>query len=271
MSLRGAYGLVFVGLEGADQWLTEAPAGWTPVEVVQQVGEPVAQNRFEADRAEIVLVGGRSVEVTRDPPTVRFVGPSVLGTDEIIHPFIAVPASVLAHWRGAEPFHAGAFVAQEKAWLLIADRDGGKTSTLAALADRGYEVLSDDVSIVADGMVLAGPRMLDLRDETASSVDLGVIGSRRRWRRKLGDAGPARELGGWFHLNWGESENIVALDTAEKIRALSAARAVRRHGVEPRQFLNCVRVPGWRVVRTRAKSSPDQQGERIIRMIQGSA
>lgn len=264
MTRFGAYGFVFAGLEDSAEWLVESPGDWPVVAVRQQTTRPSTSTWIGADRAEVVLLGGRSATVTRQPSSVTFMSPEPLPLRELVHPFLAAPASILAHWEGAEPLHAGAFVAADRAWLLVAERRGGKSSTLAALAERGCTILTDDLAVVRGGRVYAGPRVLDLRDPRPDTADLGVVGSRRRWRRALDAAPPSVRLGGAFILMWGPGEEVQTLTVTERLWALSAARAVRLLGTGTRERLALVAAPAWRVSRRRSHDSVDTAVDLIL-------
>jgi energy-coupling factor transporter ATP-binding protein EcfA2 len=58
--------------------------------------------------------------------------------------------SMLCHQRGLLPIHAAAIRWRDGAILLAGRSGSGKSTFAAALARRGYEVLSDDLSIVAE-------------------------------------------------------------------------------------------------------------------------
>ena len=71
--------------------------------------------------------------------------------DVFVHPFLSTAATFFAHWDGREPFHGGAYALEFAAIAVLADREAGKSTTLAALARAGVPVMADDLVVVDDG------------------------------------------------------------------------------------------------------------------------
>src|SRR5215475_13846611 len=99
----GAYGLRIVGVPEAAPLLGRAAPDWPCVEVTQEVGnlEADAEHLDEGD-ARLRLLTGGWVVLRREPGSARYVLPSSLSVDELIHPFLAPAAAVFAHWHGRE-------------------------------------------------------------------------------------------------------------------------------------------------------------------------
>ncbi len=87
--------------------------------------------------------------------------------DEAIFFLMATPFGALIHQRGELPLHASAVVPPGGSRaLLIAGKSGaGKSTTAAALAQRGWTVLNDDVSriTISNGEALAWPGFAKLK------------------------------------------------------------------------------------------------------------
>src|SRR6185436_12314723 len=100
------------------------------------------------DRARLALRSGGEIVVARAAGTIHFRAAHALRADEIVHPYLAPAAAVVARWLGRESMHAGAFVAGGRAWALLGDRTAGKSSTLGWLARLGAPIVCDDMLIV---------------------------------------------------------------------------------------------------------------------------
>jgi hypothetical protein len=117
---------------------------------------------------------------------VRFSFPDARTDGDVLHPFLA-PAAALAHlWAGREALHGGAFASPAGAVALLADKEGGKSTSLAWLAtEHCVPVLADDLVVVTQGAVLAGPRCLDLRPTSLLKPPLRARVRRMRKRDRL--------------------------------------------------------------------------------------
>jgi hypothetical protein len=66
--------------------------------------------------------------------------------------------------------------------LVFGPKAAGKSTTLAWLAEHlGLTIISDDLAVVVDGAVLAGPRSIDLRivEPIAPIQRLQILGAQR--------------------------------------------------------------------------------------------
>jgi hypothetical protein len=176
------------------------------------------------DRMELSYSGGGRVTVTRDPADVVFTLPEEVSPAALVHPLGTMPLSVLARWRGDMTLHGGAFVSEGGAWAVCGDRTSGKSTLLASLGDRQVPVVSDDLVVISDGDVLAGPHCVDLRAEAAERFPaaecLGKVGARVRYRLTT-VAAPARTpLRGIVVLEWSEDGSVAAapLELAERLQ-----------------------------------------------------
>ena len=192
----GCYGFRVSGLSGAADLLVDAPPSWPRLEVrhASPAGSPrPALDSIGPDVAQILLQHGW-VELDRRAASVTFRLAAPPPPKDLVHPYLAPAAAVAARWAGRDGFHAGAIVAGDGAWAVLAAKGGGKSSLLAWLAMHGHPVLADDLLVTDGGTALAGPRCVDLRGDAAerlgSGEPLGVVGQRERWRMALGPVPP---------------------------------------------------------------------------------
>ncbi len=251
----GAYGLRLSGIEQAQGLLLQVPETWERLELQRAVGlARQAQDSVSDARAVIVLANGGEVGIEREPLRALFRVPGELRDDELVHPYLAPVAAVVARWQGRESLHAGSFLAGGAAWALVGERESGKSSTLAALAAAGHGIFGDDVLVLAGTTGFAGPRTLDLRREAAEQLGageaMGVVGARERWRVNLDQVVVEATIGGFIFLEWGDAPELVRLSAAERLRRVAAARALRVPP-DPRRLLELAAVPGWLLRRPR--------------------
>ena len=193
----------------------------------------------------------------RDPPDVVLDLPDELSARALVHPLLAVPLSLLARWRGHVTLHAGAFEANG-AWGILGDRTAGKSSMLAALAERGVPIVSDDLLVVDDAHALAGPRCVDLRPDVGkrftSATSLGMVGGRPRFRLSTPPARPRTVLRGFFVLEWSDvpTPELVPIPMQERLRLLYGQEYMGVVGAaDPRRVVELVGLPAWWVRRPR--------------------
>lgn len=245
----GAYGFRLRGMEAAGQWLNQAPADWPDLTIRQRLGANTESTTLGSDSAEVALVDGRSISLRRTPAEACYVGESELSLAEVIHPFLAPAASVHAEWQGWIPIHAGAFYVNGGAWLLLANRVGGKSTTLAALAASGVPVLADDLVVLRGSRVMAGPRSVDLRQPGPfDATDLGKVGERRRWRMSLPSVVPEAPVVGAISLKWSTMSEVRPLSAADRSQAMKSALSM---SVSPRLFLTTLAIPAYEIRRSR--------------------
>lgn len=269
MSERGAYGLRICGISDARVALVRAKAGWPLLRVVLEPGDPpVAAERVTGDRAEVILKTGGRLTVDRHDGTARYVVPRPLSDDELIHPFLAPAAAVMAHWLGRLSFHAGAFVAGGGVWGVVGDRGAGKSSTLAWLALDGHEIVADDILVLERGSAYAGPRSIDLRRDTAQRLGvgtaLGVVGTRPRWRIGLPQVRDGLPLRGWIFLGWGAEPQTRRLSGSQCLTRLVAHIGLRKTGADPAALLELATLPAWDLQRPRDWHRTSESMQRLL-------
>jgi hypothetical protein len=259
----GAYGLRILGADEAGDALADAPEDWPPVELSVDVGDLDAdEEHLDDERARVRLRTGGWVEIERDPGRAHFVVPAALTPDELVHPFLAPVAAVCSHWYGRESLHGGGIALGQTVWGVIGGRHGGKSSLLAALAARGVEVVSDDVLVLDQARVFPGPRTIDLREDAAEALglgdDIGVAGTRRRWRVTLPPIDRDLSLGGWVFAEWADETELRRLPASETFVRLAANRSISAPPRDPAVFLQLSALPAWELRRPRSWSAmPD--------------
>lgn len=93
--------------------------------------------------AEYCVEGGNSITIT---------AASGASTSDLVAFLMSSAIGVLLQQRGTLPLHASA-VATDRGALLIAGKSGaGKSTTMAALTQRGFAMMSDDITpVILDG------------------------------------------------------------------------------------------------------------------------
>jgi hypothetical protein len=253
----GAYGFRITGFEAGELHLTPVPADWPELRLEFERGpapdpQPPGTVRGGEDWAELWLPGGDGVRLTRDPLTVTFATREPLSADAIIHPYLGLPAAIAAHWLGRGALHGGAFVHDERAWVVLGDREAGKSATLGELLSRGIRVLTDDVVVTEGADLFAGPRSVDLRGEVAGQIGgepLGIVGNRARWRLRPAWGAARVRLGGLIVLEWGGPARMEALDAKARLQALVHSSVIPPGPEAGLGLLELAALPAWRFVR----------------------
>lgn len=272
---RGVYGIRLQGISGANELLVDADRRWPILSLVSsvRVPEPV-EERVTDTHAHLNLKTGGHVSIDRENALAEFVLPRRLTDEELIHPYLAPAAAVMAHWLRRQCFHAGAFVSGGGAWALAGDREAGKSSLLAWLALRGHPVVTDDITVIDDMRIFAGPRSIDLRSETAvrfgAGRELGVVGARARWRLGLPQIGSSLPFRGWIFLSWGDALEAEALGASERLVRLLQQRTLRLVPTDPAAHLPLAALPGWELRRPREWRFVDAVGERLLELTAAS-
>jgi hypothetical protein len=268
----GAYGLRLAGVF-ASHLLVPADPRWPSLQLSAETGpqDNAAEEVGEA-HATLRLRTGGTITVRRGgaTATARFVTPRPLTDEEVVHPYLAPVAGVMAHWFDRESFHAGGLAIGHEVWGVIGDRFAGKSSTLAHLALEGHAVVSDDLLVVerASAAVFAGPRSVDLRREAATRLGageaIGVAGARERWRLVLGPVPPQLTLRGWIFLDWGPETELTSISGAERVTLLAGQRALRVPPRDPGVFLELAALPCWKLRRPQDWGSLATATERLL-------
>ena len=240
--------------------LNDAPPDWPEVTVEVRVqAEPQQLVEWGPNRARHPLRGGHQIEIRRNPLAVDLVLARPTVAECVVAPHLTSAASTVALWAGRAAMHAGAFLHDGGAWALLGDKGQGKSSTLGWLATSGTTIITDDL-LVCDGNndVLAGPRCVDLRADPARHLkagrDLGLIGTRERWRIDLPGCPSRTPLRGWIFLEWGAEVAVERLSPVERLSRLASHRAIAVPWDDPMALLDLATRPavvwhrpkGWR-------------------------
>ncbi len=248
----GAWGVRFPSLAGPGMPFTEAPADWPEVDVSVRVqADPERAVEWGPDRACHPLRGGHQIEIRREPLEVDLVLARPTLAECVVAPHMTSAASTIAVWTGRPAIHGGAFLHEGGAWVLLGDKGQGKSSTLGWLATSGVPIVTDDL-VVCDGAdVLAGPRCVDLRTDPARHLnagrDLGVVGTRERWRIDVPPCPARSPLRGWVFLEWGPEATVQRLSPIERLSRLAQHRAIAVPWEDPVALLDLAARPafGW--------------------------
>ena len=246
-------------METAADLLLDLPASSPSLtlESVADAGGAPSVDEVGEESARIRLATGGWVQLERQAARAVYHLRAPRSAHELVHPYLAPAAALVARWLGRDAFHAGAVVIRGGAWCVIGPKGSGKSTTMACLAREGHAVVCDDLAVVDDGAVLAGPRCLDLREETAErlggATPLGLVGARERWRLPLGTVPVRVPLRGWIVLTWGDELAVESVPAAKRLPLLAAQRTL---GLEPARasdflavgslpMLELRRPPGW--------------------------
>jgi hypothetical protein len=260
-SALGAYGLNIVGLAGAVEWMQELPQSSPPlrIETARDASNNFERSSLDGTAADLRLVGGGRLRMRRGDERAVFSFPELPPEEDLLHPYLA-PAAALAHlWAGREAVHAGAFATSAGAVALLAEKEGGKSTTLAWLAVKHrLPVLSDDLVVLRNGAVLSGPRCLDLRrTRTLDGLDLGtarVVRNSERLRLSVPPVPTETPLIGSVVLRWGPRTRLDEPAAADRLRELLPHRMYGdRLGGDPPALLQVAALPMLIVTRPRGE------------------
>ncbi len=232
---------------------------------VSKVAPDHSATRIDREMADVSLLGGGRMRARHGEDLVTFLLPERPTAAEMLHPFLAPAAAVMWQWRGHEALHAGAVQLGGIAVLLFGIKGAGKSTTLGWLArEAGLTVLSDDLAVIVDGEVLAGPRSVDLR--SASWVPPGMPAVRRgeRVRMTLGPAPCSLPLGGSVLLEWAPRLETVAVPPAERLSAYVSARSFGSLPPNTGTLLDLAALPMLVLRRRRELRSIEATGRAII-------
>jgi len=267
----GAYGLHLPDLGNAADLLVEAPEGWPLWQIELAAGTGAPTEFVEQSRARVCSVPSGWVDIDLSTRTSTMHLPQEPPHAHIAHPFLGSTAVVVAHWRGLQSFHAGAFVTERGAWAILGYKGAGKSSLLAALSRMSVPILTDDVLVIGEQLQgFAGPRCIDLRRETASALglgaDLGVVGGRERWRLQLDPVPVELPLAGWICLGWGDPD-ILTVPAHERISTLYASMGLRveQHDSDVlARLMDLLALPMVRVLRPRSMATLDDTATEML-------
>lgn len=273
-----AYGLEFRGLPARTQALF-SPAGGTQHPVVGvAVHDRKAVDATGADdvvvnneRATLRLAEGRLGVERRPALGVTYELAGGLTPEALVHPYLAFPAAVINGWLGRTTLHAGALTVAGRAVAILGSKESGKSTTMAAAAAAGLEVMADDLLVLDGTSALVGPRAVDLRSEAAARFGgrpLGRVGARDRWRI---DLPPARQLAAPLacivQLDWGDALRVEPVAGTDRVAALLEACALGTGWMPVQAPLDLIDVPQIRLQRRRDLDAMDATLQAIVELV----
>jgi hypothetical protein len=227
---------------------------------------------LDDQRATALLHGGGIARIDRASATTELVLPAAPSPEALLHPHLAITALVAGAWLGRRTFHAGSFVHSGCVWAVLGDRERGKSSTLAWLAAHDVPVFADDLLVLDGDTALAGPRILDLRESAAEHFglgrDLGVVGTRVRWRVDLPDVAAELPFGGWVCLEWHESAvTVEQIPASQRLKRLVAARGIERAEPSTAAWLPIIGKPMFLLSRPQRWDALDAAMHELLRKV----
>lgn len=264
-----SYGINWAGGNLASDLLGPVTSSWPMVRVRQvQTPEPLAPPITSDDEMGVRLASGGFIQMRRRAEEAIYVVPVELGSEELVHPYLAPTAWAFSVWFGREAYHAGAFALDGGAFAVVGEREGGKSTTLAWLAAEGRQVLSDDLLVLQGRSVLPGPRCIDLREASAGRLGVGnplpSVRSGGRWRLRLAPADPL-PLRGWIFLVWGDTIEVRPLRPSERLDLI--LRLGRP--ADPTAPLTLAEVPAWAFIRPKTWQSLARCLDRLFDVVSG--
>ena len=270
----GAWGVRFPGLAGPGIPLNEAPTHWPEVAVEVRVeAHPEHAVEWGPDRASHRLRGGHQIEIRREPLEVDLVLARPTNAECVLVPHLTSAASTIALWTRRPAIHGGAFLHDGGAWVLLGGKGGGKSTTLGWLAAAGVPIVTDDLVVCDGGDVLAGPRCVDLRSEPAQRLragrNLGVVGTRERWRVDVPVCPPRSPLRGWIFLEWGPEVAVERLSPVQRMSRLAQHRALAVPWEDPAALLDLSSRPAFAWYRPKRWRDVERAIARLLAEIVG--
>jgi hypothetical protein len=265
---RGAYGLNLPRVPG-QQWLNEVPDEW-PTWDIEYSGAAVEQDqRISADQARLNIRPDGMVHIDRLSATSVVLVDSAPPEAAYVHPLLGTTAIMAAEWAGRISFHGGCVLDRAgRAWALIGDREAGKSTTLAWFHMHGRTVFADDV-VITDGIqVVVGPRCIDLREASSRRFglgqDIGVVGTRPRWRVDLPQTVSTAPLGGFVVLGWASESTIEPVPLADRARMLGNHRGLLVGQQHVMPWLEALAAPMWLLRRPQDWAALDAHMEKLV-------
>lgn len=255
---RGAYGFRIEGAGHATHLLAETSRDAPLLAISQELDDapPPPGASIDADSARLALLPTGWLELDRRRATAVYHVPVPIGIEALVHPYLAPAAAVAALWQGWNPYHAAGVIIDGAVWAVSGAREVGKSTLIAELAARGHVVMADDLVVLRDRQVLAGPRTIDLRDAAGgrfgATRQLGVTGMRERWRIDLDASPPEAPLRGWIYPEWGESTSVEPLSLAERLERPQRQRAATLDRPSPAHAMWLAGLPAMAFRRRRS-------------------
>jgi hypothetical protein len=259
-------------MQSAAHVLVDAP-DWPEVDLeVRYLDAPIsdASSDWDAVGMRVPLAAGGYLSIVW-PLAVTLSLPGHPTPECIVQPHLTTAAASIAMRRGLQPFHAGAFEQDGRAWVILGARESGKSSTLALASREGSPVITDDLLVTEEAVALAGPRCVDLRLEAATAlemgVDLGTVGLRERWRVRVGPCPPRVPLAGFIVPSWG-ADQLIDLSPVARLQVLFSHSALQGITMnDPDRYLELASLPMLSWARPKSWSSAQRSFDLLRRML----
>jgi hypothetical protein len=233
-----AYGTRLYGELPVQSLTVWGAARWPTLEVVLEV-DPLPG---PSERSLSTTFG--NICLDEQLQRARLPVPEGCSPDMVVHPLLSTLAWMRARLLGQEVLHAGAFLGEGGgAWLVLADKGAGKSTLLSMLHQAGCPVVTDDLAILDNGRVYAGPRCIDLRPDMAARWGLGrPVRDGDRYRVDLPPVGAEHEVVGVMELDWSAEARLTTVAPAERLARLLEASG-RRPRRDARELLDLATLP----------------------------
>lgn len=271
-----AYGLRFHGpivTVPVERSLPRSDAAWPSLEVsYRRADVGSGDDRLSSTDAVVGSIPGIRLRVDRSPMAALVESPALPDPAVTVHPVLARVAAILAYWLNRPAFHGGAVAAPDgRAWVLLGAAGGGKSTLLAALAGLGCEVLADDLVVLDDDGVLAGPRVVSLRPDAAGILAPGrptvSLGGQRRVRLATAGVADRALLAGWVVLGEGAEVSLTPVPPAARVATLARSAASRPWGATAARLLELSRLPAYRLARPPTWDSLEASATALARLV----
>lgn len=253
MTESGAYGFRVSGLTD-HAWLgVSAASHWPEISCTTDSRPQAPELSLDFDALEVRVRGD-------------------IAHSEFVHPLLGRVASHVALAHGFDGMHAGAVVGRAGAWAVIGPKGAGKSTLLASLNDIGVPIVTDDILICRSGVVMAGPRCIDLRpDMHRFGLGMAVRPSDPRNRIALPAIAAEHPLAGVIHLEWScDATTLQRLDHRDAIKRLLIMRAEKGYPRDPRSLLDLAALPTLLLKRPRSVSRMDAAVGQVARLLANS-
>jgi hypothetical protein len=255
----GAYGFRLNGPLPAESLRVRGVAHW-PLIQIEVAGNPMAmKNEYAMQRPEGAVCLDHDLRVARLPGTTD------TPLQDLVHPVLAAVGTLAAWARGEVVLHAGAFVGEAGAWIVLGNREQGKSTLLAEQHLRGVPIMADDVCVIREARLCAGPRSLDLRPDTAARLGVGLenpVRQGQRYRVSLPIIDGEVPLAGFVELEWSSQVELVPLPPGERLKRLLTVNG-RNPKVAPSALLELASLPYFVLHR----SPTEESGETALSLL----
>ena len=273
---RGSYGMAVTGLEAVDHLLVDVPDDAPQLDVRRRPFTPWDGREVDDDHlARFGLLGGGWLEVSRAARTATFYLPDPVEDDDFAHPLLAAAASSICRWDGRTILHGGVLARGGRAVAVVGDREAGKSSLMAwtALRRTEVDVLADDLVVLQDETVWAGPRCIDLRPGATASLDLPTTArltrASTRTRLQVGQVPQRAALHNVVVLAWGAQVSLERLPVAARLPALLPHTAVLDRRAQAPNLLALASLTVWLLRRPRDWGLMDDCLAKVLGVLDG--